>query len=53
LLNGYILDTLDADLGPRVESLGLCVEVTNSIMKTLDDKVALARAALTLARTCS
>jgi LPPG:FO 2-phospho-L-lactate transferase len=53
LLNGYMLDTLDADLGPRVESLGLRVEVTNSIMKTLDDKVALARAALTLARTCS
>ena len=47
------LDMLDADLGPRVESLGLRVEVTNSIMKTLDDKVALARAALTLARTCS
>ncbi|ETX00779.1 2-phospho-L-lactate transferase [Candidatus Entotheonella palauensis] len=53
LLSGYILDTLDADLGPRVETLGLRVEVTNSIMKTLDDKVALARAALTLARTCS
>ncbi len=53
LLNGYILDTLDADLGPSVAALGLRVEVTNSIMKTLDDKVALARAALTLARTCS
>jgi len=53
LLNGYILDTLDADLGPRVEALGLRVKVTNSIMKTLDDKVALARAALTLARACS
>jgi LPPG:FO 2-phospho-L-lactate transferase len=53
LLNGYILDTLDADLGPRVEALGLCVKVTNSMMKTLDDKVALARAALTLARACS
>ncbi len=53
LLNGYILDTLDADLGPRVEALGLRVEVTNSIMKTLDDKMALARAALTLARACS
>ncbi len=53
LLNGYILDTLDADLGPRIETLGLRVQVTNSIMNTLDDKVALARAALTLARTCS
>ena len=53
LLSGYILDTLDASLGPRVEALGLRVEVTNSIMKTLDDKVALARAALTLARECS
>jgi LPPG:FO 2-phospho-L-lactate transferase len=53
LLNGYILDTLDADLAPRVEALGLRVEVTNSIMKTLGDKEALARAALTLARHCS
>lgn len=53
LLNGYILDTLDADLGPRVEALGLRVKVTNSMMKTLGDKVALARAALTLAGACS
>jgi LPPG:FO 2-phospho-L-lactate transferase len=53
LLDGYILDTLDADLAPRVATLGLRVDVTNSIMNTLDDKVALARAALNLARTCS
>ncbi len=53
LLRGFIVDTLDADLGPRIEALGLQVDVTHSIMTTLDDKVALAKAALTLARTCS
>ena len=51
LLDGYILDTLDADLAPRVADLDLRVESTNTIMKTLDDKIALAQAALTLART--
>ncbi len=53
LLSGFIVDTLDADLGPQVKALGLRVDVTNSIMTTLDDKVALAEAALTLARACS
>lgn len=52
LLSGFIVDTLDADLGPQVEALGLRVDVTNSIMTTLDDKVVLAKAALTLARAC-
>ena len=53
LLDGYILDALDADLAPRVADSGLRVEITNTIMKTLDDKIALAQAALTLARTCT
>ena len=53
LLDGYILDTLDAELAPRIEALGLRVEVMNSIMTTLDDKVALASAALNLTRARS
>jgi LPPG:FO 2-phospho-L-lactate transferase len=53
LLDGFIIDTLDASLQPRIEDLGIRVEVTNTIMRTLEDKVALARTTLTLARACS
>ncbi len=52
LLDGYLIDTLDADLQPQIEQLGMRVEVTNTIMKTLDTKIALAQSALTLARAC-
>ena len=53
LLTGLIIDTLDAALQPRLTSLGLCVEVTNTIMRTLADKQALAHTTLTLSRTCT
>ena len=53
LLDGFILDTLDADLRPRVGEYGVRVEVTNTIMHSLDDKVALAQTALALARMCN
>ena len=52
LLDGYIIDALDADLEPQIASLGVRVEVTNTIMKILDTKKALAQTALTLARAC-
>jgi LPPG:FO 2-phospho-L-lactate transferase len=52
LLDGFIMDTLDADLAPRVAALGLQTAVTNTIMRTLEDKVALAQTTLALARTC-
>lgn len=52
LLDGYIIDALDAELEPQVASLGIRVEVTNTIMKILDTKKALAQTALTLARAC-
>jgi LPPG:FO 2-phospho-L-lactate transferase len=51
LLTALVIDTLDADLQPRCAGLGLRVEVTNTIMRTLADKQALARTMLTLART--
>ena len=51
LLTTLIIDTLDAVLQPRLTSLGLHVEVTNTIMRTLADKQALARTALTVLRT--
>jgi LPPG:FO 2-phospho-L-lactate transferase len=50
LLHGMVIDQLDSTLQPRLRALGLQVEVTNTIMHTLDDKIALARTALALAR---
>jgi LPPG:FO 2-phospho-L-lactate transferase len=50
VLQAFIIDTLDAALQPRLTELGLHVEVTNTIMRTLPDKIALARTALALAR---
>lgn len=52
LLDGLVIDTLDAALYPRLTVLGLQVEVTNTIMRTLDDKQALAQTMLALARKC-
>jgi LPPG:FO 2-phospho-L-lactate transferase len=52
LLHGLVIDTLDAALQPRLERLGLRVEVTNTIMRTLADKQALAQTMLALARKC-
>jgi LPPG:FO 2-phospho-L-lactate transferase len=42
-LDTFIIDTLDAAQKPQIESLGLKVKITNTLMRTLDDKVALAR----------
>jgi LPPG:FO 2-phospho-L-lactate transferase len=51
LLTGLVIDTLDAALAPRLTTLGLRVEVTNTIMQSLADKTSLAQTTLTLART--
>lgn len=48
LLDGYVLDTEDAAFE---KTLGLPCSITQTLMKTLDDKTALARAALALADT--
>lgn len=52
LLHGLVIDTLDAALQPRLEEAGLHVAVTNTIMRTLADKQALACVTLALAREC-
>jgi LPPG:FO 2-phospho-L-lactate transferase len=46
LLDGYVLDTEDAALE---KTLGLPCAITQTLMKTLDDKTALAHTALSLA----
>jgi LPPG:FO 2-phospho-L-lactate transferase len=51
LLTAVVIDTRDALLVPRLTSLGLRVEVTNTIMQSLEDKASLAQTVLTLART--
>jgi LPPG:FO 2-phospho-L-lactate transferase len=44
LLDAFVLDTVDAALAPRVEALGVRTLVTNTIMRGLPEKAALARA---------
>ena len=53
LLHGMIIDAQDKDLRPRLLDMGLQVEVTNTVMRSLDDKRALARAALSLAQAAN
>ena len=49
LLDGFVLDEADRDLAADVEALGPRVLVTNTVMPTLDDRIALARAVLEFA----
>ena len=45
-IDRIVIDTKDSALKERVEKLGLTVTVTNTVMKTLEDKVTLAKAVL-------
>jgi LPPG:FO 2-phospho-L-lactate transferase len=45
-LDTFILDTADSTEKGRIEKLGVEVKVTNTIMKSLDDKIELARTVL-------
>jgi LPPG:FO 2-phospho-L-lactate transferase len=45
-LDKFVIDLADASEKERIEELGIEVKVTNTIMRSLDDKVALAKAAL-------
>lgn len=42
-LDGIVIDRVDAHLKPRIEALGVEVRVTDTLMQTLDDSIALAR----------
>lgn len=48
-LDGMLIDEADAALAPRLEALGLAVRVAPTLMKTPDDRRAVARHALALA----
>ena len=45
-LDTFIIDSKDAGLKNRIEQLGIKVKVTNTVMKSLEDKVALAKSVL-------
>jgi LPPG:FO 2-phospho-L-lactate transferase len=49
LLDGFVIDATDADLAPAIEELGIAVYVAQTVMKTLDDRIALARDVLQFA----
>ena len=42
-INGFVLDTVDADQAPAIESLGIKTLVTNTVMTSLDDRIQLAK----------
>jgi len=45
-LDRFIIDIADASEKERIERLGIKVEITNTLMKTLDDKIRLAKVVL-------
>jgi LPPG:FO 2-phospho-L-lactate transferase len=45
-LDAIVIDSKDADQKQRIEKLGLAVTVTNTVMRSLEDKVALAKAVM-------
>jgi LPPG:FO 2-phospho-L-lactate transferase len=52
LIDGFVLDRTDAALTDRVGALGPEVLVTETVMQSLDDRVALAEAVLAFAGRC-
>ena len=46
LLDGFIVDTADAALAPSIAAGGIAVVVADTVMRTPDDRIALARTAL-------
>ena len=51
-LDGFVLDSQDAELSGEIEALGLKVLVTRTVMETLSDRVNLAQACLDLLGIC-
>ena len=53
LIDGIVIDHVDAHLAPEIRGLGIDVAVTATVMKVDDDKTQLARATLDFARQIS
>ena len=43
IIDGFVLDSADADIASQVEALGIATITTNTVMDSLDDRVMLAR----------
>jgi LPPG:FO 2-phospho-L-lactate transferase len=50
-LDGWVIDLVDASLQKEIEALGVRVEVTQTMMHTVEDAAALAKVALELANS--
>jgi LPPG:FO 2-phospho-L-lactate transferase len=50
LIDGFVIDRQDAELADSVRSLGMQVLAAQTVMRTIDDRVALARTVLEFAR---
>jgi LPPG:FO 2-phospho-L-lactate transferase len=48
LLTGYVFDILDGDLEEEIQALGLSILVINTVMKTSEDKIELAKEVVAL-----
>jgi LPPG:FO 2-phospho-L-lactate transferase len=53
LVHGIVIDEVDAELGPRIESLGMRVLATRAVMRDLDDRRRLADEVLAFGRSLS
>lgn len=53
LIDGFVLDEADSDVADAVRGLGLGVLVTNTVMKSLDDRVSLARDVIAFSKQLS
>jgi LPPG:FO 2-phospho-L-lactate transferase len=51
LIDGFVIDSLDAASAEDVRAAGMEVLVANTVMRTLEDRAALARAVLAFAQT--
>jgi LPPG:FO 2-phospho-L-lactate transferase len=51
LIDGFVIDTEDQASAEDVRASGMEVLVTNTVMRTLEDRTALARAVLAFAQT--
>ncbi len=48
-VNGFVLDSRDAELAPRIEAMGMGVLVSDTLMATVDDRARLACEVVTFA----
>jgi LPPG:FO 2-phospho-L-lactate transferase len=49
LVNGWIVDSIDRGLVPAIEALGCRVKISETMMRTFEDKTRLARETLEFA----